>query len=94
MLSKQEDHGPTAEEDAEFAKELAKMLSDTTEARKVDKRSAQSILDPSVVHSATMRKKRAEGDSEHDGAESAGEATGYMKFTLVSRKGNKQQVRD
>jgi len=94
MLSKKEDFGPTVEEDAEFAKELAKMLSDTSDARKVDKRSAQSILDPSVVHSATVRKKRAGGDSEHDGALSTGEGDGFMKFTVVSRKGNKQQVSD
>lgn len=90
MLSKKDDCGPTTEEDAEFAKELAKMLSDTSDARKVDKRSAQSILDSGVVH--TVRKKRTEGDGEFDGANSASEASGFMKFTLVSRKGNKQQV--
>jgi regulator of nonsense transcripts 2 len=90
MLSKKEDYGPTADEDAEFAKELAKMLSDTSDARKVDKRNAQSILDSGVVH--TARKKRGEGDSEYDGAESTNEAPGFMKFTLMSRKGNKQQV--
>lgn len=80
--------GPTEEEDADFAKELAKLVSDTTESRKVDKKTAMALWDSSVLPAGVRRKK----GNERDGDEAA-EPQNVMKFTLLSRKGNKQQVK-
>jgi len=50
MLSTNENQGPSEEADAEFAKELAKMLSDTSsDSRKVDKKTALAMWDNSML---------------------------------------------
>lgn len=92
---KVENAGPTEEADAEFAKELAKMMSDTSsDARKVDKRTALAMWDSAALPSTgttTNRRKRngfGAGNGENDGVEDRG----MMKFTVLSKKGNKQQV--
>lgn len=91
VLSKKEELGPSTEEDADFAKELAKLLSDTSDARKVDKRSALATLDASIVSGAGNGKKRGD-DGEADTSNETSGGPGLMKFTLLSRRGNKQQV--
>ncbi|KAH7108193.1 ARM repeat-containing protein [Auriculariales sp. MPI-PUGE-AT-0066] len=84
--------GPTEEEDADFAKELAKLLSDTSDARKVDKKTAMAMWDSSVLPAGMRRKKQGEDDEEAE-AQAEMERTDVMKFTLLSRKGNKQQMK-
>lgn len=78
----------------EFEKELAKMITDaSTDARKVDKKTALAMWDSTVLPSA-LRKKRAEeendGGATSDSEESGGQGT--MNFTLLTKRGNKQQV--
>jgi hypothetical protein len=86
-VAPQEILGPSEEEDGDFAKELAKMLTDTSaEARKVDKKTALAMWDSAVLPPAA-RKKQA--DSADD---SAGQP-GVMNFTLLTKRGNKNQVR-
>lgn len=72
------------------------MLSDTSDVRKVDKRSAISNLDTSLVHGSGPRKKRVDdldGEPEGPQTDPINGAPGLMTFTMVSRRGGKQQVR-
>ena len=90
MLSTNENQGPSEEADAEFAKELAKMLSDTSDSRKVDKKTALAMWDNTILPTASGgRKKKVEDDSD---TSSSARALGVMNFTVLSRRGNKQQV--
>jgi len=88
VTSSQEVLGPDEEEDAEFAKELAKLVTDTSaESRKVDRRTAQTLWESAVLPPG-MRKRHEEGDS------SLGSGNpGMMNFTMLTKRGNKQQVR-
>ncbi|KAF4563394.1 hypothetical protein EYR36_003837 [Pleurotus pulmonarius] len=85
--SLQENLGPTEEADAEFAKELAKLVTDTSaEARRVDKKTALALWD-SAVMPPTVRKKR------NDETEEAGEGAdtlNTMNFTVITKRGGKQ----
>ncbi|KAL1736183.1 transcription factor [Schizophyllum commune] len=84
-----ENLGPSEEADAEFAKELAKMVMDTSaESRKVDKKTALALWDSAVLPQGLRRKKGEEADGEGAAPEEEG-----MKFTVITRRGNKQQTR-
>ena len=96
LLSTPDKLGPTEDEENEFAKELAKMVTDaSTESRKVDKRTAQVLWDTTTLTTGSRRKKRETSDDEGDNSENAmSDGQGTMKFMVLTRKGNKQQVRD
>lgn len=82
--------GPSEEAEADFAKELAKMVTDTsTESRKVDKKTASALWDSAVLP-PIIRKKRTDHDDEKDGPEVNGHSV--MNFTVITKRGNKQQV--
>ncbi|KAI9510115.1 ARM repeat-containing protein [Russula earlei] len=88
VTSSQEVLGPNEEEDAEFAKELAKLVTDTSaESRKVDRRTAQTLWESAVLPPG-MRKRHDEGDGSPESSNS-----GVMNFTMLTKRGNKQQVR-
>ena len=94
LLNTSENLGPTEEDENEFAKELAKLVTDSSaEARKVDKRTAQALWDSAVIPSG-LRKKKYEISDEDEYASDAGETESQetMKFVLLTKKGNKQQV--
>lgn len=87
--SLQENLGPSEEAEAEFAKELAKMVTDTSaESRKVDKKTALALWDSAVIP-PNVRKKKVDEDEE-DGPEANGHDV--MSFTVITKRGNKQQV--
>lgn len=88
VTSSQETLGPSEEEDAEFAKDLAKLVTDvSTESRKVDRRTAQTLWESAVLPPG-MRKRHEEGDGSPESANS-----GVMNFTMLTKRGNRQQVR-
>jgi regulator of nonsense transcripts 2 len=88
VTSSQEILGPNEDEDAEFAKELAKLVTDTSaESRKVDRRTAQTLWESAVLPPG-MRKRHEEGEGSTENANPA-----IMNFTMLSKRGNKQQVR-
>jgi len=94
VLSAQENLGPSEEADAEFAKELAKMVTDSsTESRKVDKKTALALWDSAVLPPGA-RKRRVD-DNEADGEVDANgaEPRNMMNFTVITKRGNKQQTR-
>ncbi|EFI28143.1 transcription factor [Coprinopsis cinerea okayama7 len=83
---RQEFLGPSEEAEAEFAKELAKMFTDTsTESRKVDKKTAQALWDSTVIPPAVLKKK-VESDP-------AASESGVTSFTVLTKRGNKQVAR-
>ncbi|KAH9972218.1 ARM repeat-containing protein [Russula compacta] len=87
VTSSQEILSPSEEEDAEFAKALAKLVTDTSaESRKVDRRTAQTLWESTVLPPG-MR-KRHEGDGSPENA-----SLDVMNFTMLTKRGNKQQVR-
>lgn len=69
------------------------MVTDTTDARKVDKKTALALWDQTVPP-PVVRKKR--GDDAEDGVDSTNgpqdDQAGVMKFTLFTKRGNKPQV--
>ncbi|KAI1791335.1 transcription factor [Ganoderma leucocontextum] len=85
--------GPTEEDDAEFAKELAKLVTDTSaESRKVDKKTALALWD-TALPPPVVRKKRNEDVDYDDAGVEVVEDSGVMNFTLFTKRGNKQQSR-
>ncbi|KAJ7287430.1 transcription factor [Mycena rebaudengoi] len=88
--SLQENLGPSEEAEAEFAKELAKMVTDTAESRKVDKKTALALWDAAVLPPGT-RKRRPDEDEERDTQQA--ESQQVMNFTVITKRGNKQQSR-
>ncbi|KAF9012414.1 transcription factor [Cyathus striatus] len=86
----QENLGPSEEAEAEFAKELAKMVTDTSaESRKVDKKTALALWDSAVLPST--RRRRA--DEEEEAADEAPNKHDMMNFTVITKRGNKQLTR-
>jgi regulator of nonsense transcripts 2 len=74
--------GPSEEEDGDFARELARMITDTSaDARKVDKRTAAALWDAAVLPPTARRRREDEADEN------------TMTFTLITKRGAKQQVR-
>ena len=86
----QENLGPSEEDEADFAKELAKLVTDTSaESRKVDKKTALALWDSAVLP-PNIRKKRQENDDESSAPQLKGHDV--MNFAVVTKRGNKQQV--
>jgi regulator of nonsense transcripts 2 len=83
--------GPSEDDAAEFEKELAKMVTDNAESRKVDKKTALALWDQTVPP-PVLRKKRAEDVEEGPTSGTSEDRAGVMKFTLFTKRGNKPQV--
>ena len=77
----------TQDEEDDFARELAKMMVTNNEGRKVAERKPVSL----DVGLPLIKRNRQETEEDVDGDEVA-QRKG-MQFTLLTKKGNKQQVR-
>ena len=86
-----ENLGPSEDDDADFEKELAKMVTDNAESRKVDKKTALALWDQTVPP-PVLRKKRGEDADDLQSNAGDTEGPGVMKFTLFTKRGNKPQV--
>lgn len=95
LKSSQESVGPSEEDEADFAKELAKMVTDTADSRKVDKKTALALWDQTIPP-PVVRKKRSDDNEDVGDSTGASQETepGVMKFTLFTKRGNKPQVSD
>lgn len=92
LRGSQESMGPSAEADAEFEKELAKMMTDTsTESRRVDRKTALALWDSAALPTG-LKKKRAD-DFDEDGDTAASTDEPVMNFTFVTKRGKQQQTR-
>ncbi|GAA5932084.1 hypothetical protein JCM1841_006860 [Sporobolomyces salmonicolor] len=78
----------TQEEEDDFARELAKMMVSTNEARKVAERKP-AVLDVGLPLIKRHRASEVE-DEERDGED--GRHKRGMQFTLLTKRGNKQQA--
>ncbi|KAG2345664.1 ARM repeat-containing protein [Suillus weaverae] len=91
VLSTQEHLGPSEEAEAEFEKELAKIITDSSaESRKVDKKAAwwdSAVLGPN------LRKKRADEGDVDAGGDNNPDGNSVMQFTVITKRGSKQQGR-
>jgi regulator of nonsense transcripts 2 len=89
--SLQDNLGPSEEAEAEFAKELAKLVTDNSaESRKVDKKTALALWDSAVLPPAA-RKKRTDDVDEDTGGDSVN-GHNMTNFTVITKRGNKQLV--
>ncbi|KAJ6625539.1 armadillo-type protein [Mycena sp. CBHHK59/15] len=89
--SLQDNLGPSEEAEAEFAKELAKMVTDNSaESRKVDKKTALALWDAAVLPPGTRKKRPDEADDERNTHRS--DKQQVMNFTVITKRGNKQQA--
>ena len=63
------------------------------EAKKVDRRTAQALWDTSALP-ANIRKKKGDDSDDDDNISdaTASDGTEFMKFTVLTKKGNKPQV--
>ncbi|KAL9125095.1 MAG: hypothetical protein Q9217_005649 [Psora testacea] len=84
----EEQHNPEAE--ADFDKELQKMMSESLESRKFDRKPVFDVPLP-------MRRAQRPQTAGSDGSENEGTATppgtSTMPFSLMTKKGSKQQTR-
>ncbi|KAG2150468.1 ARM repeat-containing protein [Suillus clintonianus] len=91
VLSTQEHLGPSEEAEAEFEKELAKIITDSSaESRKVDKKTAWW---DSAVLAPNLRKKRADEGDVDAGGDNNPDGDAVMQFTVITKRGTKQQGR-
>lgn len=77
-----------AEERAAFDREFAKILADTTDTRREQRKAAPPIFDTAVP----MVKKRID-EPKAKASNGNAEEEGRMQFMLMSKKAGKQQVR-
>ena len=90
VLSAQEYLGPSEEADAEFEKEFAKIITDSSaESRKIDKKAAW--WDSAVLAPSARKKRGDDNEGDADGESNASDRS-VMKFTVITKRGNKQQV--
>ncbi|KAI0688727.1 transcription factor [Cerioporus squamosus] len=91
--STHENIGPTEDDDAEFAKELAKLVTDTSgDARKVDKKTALALWDTALPPPVVRKKRNEDIDEDGEGGVEGAKDSGVMNFTLFTKRGNKQQA--
>ena len=87
MTRPEDERDPEA--DADFDRELAKMMSDSLDSRKFERKSMFDVPLP-------MRRARnaaaTAGDSGEEKDVPAEQPTNTMKFSLLSKRGNRQQV--
>ncbi|KZO98973.1 ARM repeat-containing protein [Calocera viscosa TUFC12733] len=91
LLHPAEPTGPSEEDDADFAKELARMISDAGESRKVDRKTAMAMWD-STVMPGNLRRRREDSTSQENGKPAA--PPDVMKFTFLTKRGNRSQTHD
>ena len=86
MTRQEEDRDPEAE--AEFDRELAKMMAESIDSRKFERKQMFDVPLP-------MRKVQREtiALAEDSGSEAAPSPQSTMAFSLMTKRGNRQQVR-
>lgn len=75
------------EDDADFEREYAKMMAESLESRKLDRR---PVFDVALPVRSRPREASTHADQGDSGAEAA--PAPKMAFSLLTKKGNKQQV--
>lgn len=93
LLDAKKHLGPTEEEEADFDKEFSKMLSDAAaDAKKVDRKAALSAWDTGVTTTGGVARRKRDADREE--SEPATDTAGMMRFTVLSKRANKNPNRE
>lgn len=92
VVTRPEDHRDP-EADAEFDRELAKLMAESVDSRKFERKTMFDVPLPMrrTVRDATTN--AAEGSGDEATAQPQTNGAGTMKFALLSKKGNRQQTR-
>ncbi|CAK1360767.1 unnamed protein product [Cercospora beticola] len=92
VVTRPEDHRDP-EADAEFDRELAKLMAESVDSRKFERKTMFDVPLPMrrTVRDATIN--AAEGSGDEATAQPQTNGAGTMKFALLSKKGNRQQTR-
>lgn len=83
VTKKAEEFDPEAE--AEFDREFAKMMTESLESRKFDRKPLFDVPLP-------LRSKTRDPSTTTESEEKTGNGTSTMAFSLLTKKGNRQQV--
>ena len=90
VTRQEEERDPEAE--AEFDRELAKMMSESLESRKFDRKQMFDV--PLPMRRAQRETFIAADDSGNEGSTATPPNASTMAFSLMTKKGNRQQVGD
>ena len=89
VTRQEEERDPEAE--AEFDRELAKMMSESLDSRKFDRKAMFDV--PLPMRRAQRETVTATDDSGNEGGIATPPSSNTMAFSLMTKKGNRQQVR-
>jgi regulator of nonsense transcripts 2 len=78
------------EADAEFDRELAKLMAESVESRKFDRKTMFDV--PLPMRRTAREAPAAAVEQSNEAAPASQDGAGTMKFALLSKKGNRQQV--
>ena len=81
------------EADAEFDRELAKLMAESVESRKFDRKPMFDVPLPMRRSVRETTTRTADGSDGESPAPAPSNMSGMMKFALLSKKGNRSQVR-
>ena len=91
LLNAHENLGPSEEELAEFDREFSKLMSEAAaDAKRVDRRAAQSVWDSTALPGSGVGKRRKDDQSEQKNEEDKN----IMKFTVLSKRGVRNSNRE
>ena len=91
LLNAHENLGPSEEELAEFDREFSKLMSEAAaDAKRVDRRAAQSVWDSTALPGSGVGKRRKDDQSELKNEEDKN----IMKFTVLSKRGVRSSNRE
>lgn len=69
------------------------MVTDSSsESRKVDKKTALALWDSAVLPPGARKRRVGDGEGDGDLESGAVDAKNMMNFTVITKRGNKQQV--
>lgn len=91
VVTRPEDHRDP-EADAEFDRELAKLMAESVDSRKFERKTAFDLPLPMRRTVRDAATPAAAGGDEETPAPPSTNGAGTMKFALLSKKGNRQQV--
>lgn len=89
VTRKEDQRDPEA--DAEFDRELAKLMAEGVESRKFDRKPVFDV--PLPMRRATKETSTSAADSPEPAAAAPAQPAPTMKFALLSKRGNRQQAR-
>ena len=89
MTRKESHRDPEA--DAEFDRELAKMMAESLDARKFERK---PMFDAALPMKKHIIPREPSPNREDDGRENDSAAPGTMSFSLLTKRNNRQQVWD